>query len=586
MDSLRDPRMVKAAKSCLVFLLTIWTAAPLFSDPLTREEWADLSLDGLRVLLSQEEETARTLDEKTDFWEDLIWEALYAENYPLVPAIMDGWSHSEAMLLRVSILAKIAEAPGDIFQATYRTWLEGVKKRTTDPEELRELQSAWLIQLSEQDRVPLEYLEFLLDQGAPVNAVDRKGRTGLFYLLERDHPRVSEAMNLFFSRGYDLNLKGRDGSTLLGYLLASQSTSKADYQAFKTAGGDTKALVYGGMEGWDFFFDSRHYPNFGIPEHPIHLAEEDYMGDPGPNTLLASGVYPFMRKDALAIVPLFDRLRAAGADYNLVDREGNTVYHWAARYFYPEVAAVLLDLSSAYPSLLNRQNNQGQTALHTAIAHTQFTYGLDLIERGIDQGLPDHQGWYALDYFHPERYESQTNLLFQLKEAPELHQSYLALPEWGDYLASVERDAQDMIDQELFWDEVYDKAGLGLWTLVLPGSYLAASIAHRDLGGSQQSSTFFSHSSAALTLGVSSSLLSFGLLLGGMGDTGSGYAGAYGAMGYGILSFFLASGIGITSGIVGGVLLGEEFNKNPVLYYLGPTMVCATGLIIFMLGWD
>jgi hypothetical protein len=348
-----------------------------------------------------------------------------------------------------------------------------------------------------------------------------------------------------------------------------------DYLTFKALGGDPLDLEYAGSSGWDWFFYGPNKELYKDPSHPIRLVEKDYLLNPGPNALNFQGLPPFMRKVVMEDEERFGLYREAGADFTLTDSQGRTVLHKAAEYGLPDT----LDWIPQIDALLNSQNASGQSALHVAIGEGNFAMGKELIERGIDVRLKDSIGRTAIDYFSTRRYSQGEYLFWQLKRQTPLYEELLALPEIGEQLASIAQENEGIQEQNFKEIELARRTELGFWSLVVPTGYLLGSIAHRENGGAGENSTFFSHTSAGITMAASGGLLTAGL------TTVFWPSSDRGSINNTIGTLIFSAGVGTLSGIIGTAFLGEQMNADPFLYYLGPTIASIGGLVVFMIWY-
>jgi hypothetical protein len=336
-------------------------------------------------------------------------------------------------------------------------------------------------------------------------------------------------------------------------------------------------LRFGAAQGWDLIIHQNYEEIFTLPGHPIPLIMEDFLLDPGPNHQSRWGTYPFMGKRALADQDLFQIFRAGGADYSLQDGQGYSALHWAAYYGLGEV----LDWAPELRGILDLTNIQGQSALHLAVAQGHFALGLDLVNLGLNPGIEDTEDRVAMDYFHPGRYTSRVLLLDKLKSQPQVYQAYLEHPILGTSLEELERDLQESPYQ----GRPKVKRGFdfyaAFWTLGLPSAYFVGALAHREGWAKELPSDFFSQGSAAITLAASTSLLSLSLF--SLGREASPPANRTEDLSYALLALGTTGLVGILSGTIGAASLGEAFNENPFLYYLGPTILSLSGVVLFSL---
>ena len=197
-----------------------------------------------------------------------------------------------------------------------------------------------------------DIVQYLVSEGAPVNAPNEDGSTSLMCACRNKH---SEIVNFLLSHGADPNMQDHNNSTALHSACYNQMT-------------------------------------VGVELLLAHGAEHSIRGTIGEIPLICACV---KRSGCIMDPSILVLLLSAGADPNAQDEyDGYTALITAAQYDYKEGVTVLLNARTE----VNIQSVFGTTALHQAAANGSLATSELLLASGAQASLIDTSGKTPLDY--------------------------------------------------------------------------------------------------------------------------------------------------------------------------------------------
>jgi ankyrin repeat protein len=201
--------------------------------------------------------------------------------------------------------------------------------------------------------------EWLLDNGATVDAKDSFGRSPLYYASEQGH---EEIVSLLIGKGADVNARDSSGNTPLHYAARSENVSEGIIELLVGRGADINAKNNNGQTPIDVaagFFRRDTVTLFvanGAEISNIYVAA--YVGD-------AAKVKAFIEK---------------GADINAKDLSGDTPLHYAAKS--ESAGKDIVELLITNGADVNAKNNEGKTPLDIALQRKREDIARLLVEKG------------------------------------------------------------------------------------------------------------------------------------------------------------------------------------------------------------
>ena len=217
--------------------------------------------------------------------------------------------------------------------------------------------------------------EKLIALGADPKATDENSRTVLFYV------RDTQSLQSLVKAGLDINVRDADGNTPLLYIMRNhpENLTLDLYKAAVAAGADIKV-----KDKKDYTL--LHATTGSTDPSAIEVARE----------LLEAGL-DVNGKDQKGRTPIFytwskpmlDFLIQSGADPKILDKDGETPIHHAARGFYNATAEIIRTLVKAGVDV-NARNKLGRTPLY------QFAEDaiIDSVSRLLDGSQPPDDSKY------------------------------------------------------------------------------------------------------------------------------------------------------------------------------------------------
>ena len=195
--------------------------------------------------------------------------------------------------------------------------------------------------LGPRAHLPTEIVEFLIENGADVNATDKEGRTPLFMCPME---RYSSIMDILFEHGADVNAVNNDNETLLfGHNITPQVTGQ-----LLNRGVDANVINRYGETALHATIQNHLNVQFLISRR-AHIEVID-----------GRGTTPIGKAANRQYVKSFMALFHAGANLSTVDEDGKTLLHLAVRS--EKITQFLIDSGAEVDAL----DNFGQTPLLTA----------------------------------------------------------------------------------------------------------------------------------------------------------------------------------------------------------------------------
>ena len=202
----------------------------------------------------------------------------------------------------------------------------------------------------------VDIVQYLVSEGAPVNAQDRDGVTALMYACSE---KQSEIMSFLLNHGADINIRNRDGTAALHLACYKQMI-------------------------------------VGVELLLAHGVDHSLRGIEGSTPLMYACKKKSLKMDPSILVLLL----SAGADPNAQNDQDFTALATAAHYGYQEGVTILLNAGAN----VNIQDIFGTTALHIAAENGFLSISELLLASGAQTSLTDNDGKtpldYALDYNH------------------------------------------------------------------------------------------------------------------------------------------------------------------------------------------
>ena len=196
-----------------------------------------------------------------------------------------------------------------------------------------------------------DIVQYLVSEGAPVNAQDKVGVTALMYACCENQ---LEIVQFLLKHGADPNIQDQYNGTALQFACYNQMTVGVELLLAHGADPSTR-----GKEG-------------STPLMYACIKENGYIMDPSILVMLLS----------------------AGADLNDQNEDGSTALIIAAQYGYKEGVNVLINAGAN----VNIQDIFGSTALHEAAENGFLSISELLLASGAQASLTDNAGMTPLDY--------------------------------------------------------------------------------------------------------------------------------------------------------------------------------------------
>ncbi len=255
--------------------------------------------------------------------------------------------------------------------------------------------------------------ELLLAQGAPVDDVDKEGKTGLFYSIENNAP---EFIYLFLQHGADINKRANDGETPLNCAISKKN--KEIVELLITEGAD---INYAGKRGISPLGGALSWKNFEIIKTMISKGADVNAKDGNGDPILTSVIKGFGYQISPRYKPLGDNdpkltqlLLENGADVNIINYKRTTP-------FLISVTKSPISLFEKFLSAggeLESRNISGETPLIISARNNDIDRVRLLLKKGADINAIDYMGNTALHNGTDDRKNELIELL--LKNNPDL----------------------------------------------------------------------------------------------------------------------------------------------------------------------
>ena len=271
-----------------------------------------------------------------------------------------------------------------------------------------------------------------LDHGANVNSVtttSNSGNTALHIItqigLPDDNAKLVPIIKLLLSRGANLNIQNRDGTTAL--MFATTSKNIETMKLLLDAGADATLKHNSGQTALNMARDLQFAAGVTLLEGRMQVSEPVVPVPPGPDSsnkelllaalrgqldkvkeLLAAGANVNYWDDETYMTPIMyavsrdhldivNELLANAADLTMADHNGATALHLAASYGHVDILRTIIDALLEEREGLNTPNRHGQTALHQAAEGGMVNSVTLLLQRGADATIQDADGNTAAD---------------------------------------------------------------------------------------------------------------------------------------------------------------------------------------------
>lgn len=271
-----------------------------------------------------------------------------------------------------------------------------------------------------------------LDHGANVNAVtttSNSGNTTLHIITEMglpaDNAKLLPIMTLLISRGANLNIQNRDGTTPLMYATTSKNTETM--KLLLDAGADATLRHRSGQTALNMARDLQFADGVTLLEGRMPVSEPVVPVPPGPDSsnkelllaalrgqldkvkeLLAAGadvnywdqetyMTALMYATSREHLDVVNELISNAADLTMTDMNGATALHIAASYGHVNILRTIIDALLEEHEGLNTQDGHGRTALHQAAEGGMVNSVTLLLQRGADSTIQDADGNTAAD---------------------------------------------------------------------------------------------------------------------------------------------------------------------------------------------
>jgi ankyrin repeat protein/predicted Ser/Thr protein kinase len=217
----------------------------------------------------------------------------------------------------------------------------------------------------------------LLDAGADVNAVDRRGTTALSEAVDGGHAEIAR---MLLDRGADANAARATGVTSL--MIAAARGNQTLVEMLLGVGGDVNASDQRGWTALSGAVDGGH----------DEIARLLLGRDADANVARGTGVTPLMIAAARGNLAVVKMLADAGADVNASNKKGWTALSGAVDRGHVEITRLLLDRGAD----VNVARGTGVTSLMIAAARGNRALVEMLLKAGADVKAVDARGTTAL----------------------------------------------------------------------------------------------------------------------------------------------------------------------------------------------
>lgn len=263
----------------------------------------------------------------------------------------------------------------------------------------------------EKPEDPLALVRLLLEHGARVDPVDRRGRTPLHLAVQYQNREIA---GLLLEKGAAVDVIDKAGNRPL--LHAIRSLDRDMVTLLLDHGASRAAL-----------------PDDGRP--PLHEAVR--QGETGlVELVLGTSPLPKDRNPAGATALLFaitsdkpqvaDLLLRRGAEVNVADKDGRTPLHEAIRKQEHRLAEQLITAGAD----VKAADKKGLTPLHEAIRRQDTAMARLLVKEGADVNVADHDGWTPLHEAALHLLEDTTKLLIDKGARVDARDKWNRTPLW------------------------------------------------------------------------------------------------------------------------------------------------------------
>lgn len=267
-----------------------------------------------------------------------------------------------------------------------------------------------------------------LDHGANVNVVTTdSGNTPLHIItqigLPADNFKLVPLVKLLITRGANLNIQNRDGTTPLMFATTSENT--ATMKLLLEAGADVTLKHNSGQTALNIARDLQFAEGVALLEGPIQVSPP-VVAPPPPrdinkellraarrgevdkvkqlldegadvNSKDDRGLSAIMYAVASEVFGVVKELITRGADITVADDNGATPLHLAAYSSEIEILKLIINTHLADHDSLDAKDDHGQTPLHTAAAGGYANSVILLLQNGADATIENNDGITAYD---------------------------------------------------------------------------------------------------------------------------------------------------------------------------------------------
>jgi len=247
-----------------------------------------------------------------------------------------------------------------------------------------------------------DIVRYLIEKGAIVDDKDPDGKTVFIYACEQFNENNKNMLEFLLEKGADIDLiyKEKEDDELYTPLSMASKCNKIELVKF--------LLNYGAQSNPEITSKYKKYYKSALM-HAFKQGNEEIV-----KCLIEMGGADINEKDSNGKSIFMYACENCSSSRNIIqfiinygcrisdkdeDREGNNALHYICRFDDPENKPILLKmLIETYKFNINKQNHQGQTALHIASKMANAYAIRYLIEKGADMNIPDSKKFTPFVY--------------------------------------------------------------------------------------------------------------------------------------------------------------------------------------------